>query len=228
MSHGEPDDLWVFAYGSLMWNPGFRWAEAVPARLDGYARRLCVYSVLYRGSIARPGLVLGLDRGGVTEGLAYRIPAIQANEVHARLTARELIYRVYREKVVAVHLRDGRGVWALAYVAERAHPSYAGRITDEARIRIVRAARGRAGTNLAYLASTIQHLSDLSIRDRQLERLAVRIGGFACKRRGSGEVDDVSRTLSISRSAWVRGPGTAPLRGCARRHFNYRQNLASK
>lgn len=224
MSQGDRGDLWVFAYGSLMWNPGFEWAEAVPARLEGYSRRLCIYSIHYRGRIEQPGLVLGLDRGGITDGLAYRICGLDAATVHARLTARELIYGVYRETRLPVHLRDGRCVMALTYVAERAHPSYAGRILDEERIRIVRSACGKAGTNLAYLASTMAHLRELGIRDRQLERLSARIGAFAVRAGPSNG----SRTVPIARSFALRMRRTLELRHGARRHFSYRRALCSK
>ena len=94
-------DLWVFGYGSLMWRPDFAFAERHRARLDGYHRCFCITSTHHRGSHARPGLVLGLDRGGTCEGVVYRVAAGQAAHVRAYLRRRELINGVYREALVA-------------------------------------------------------------------------------------------------------------------------------
>ena len=92
-----PHDLWIFGYGSLMWRPGFTHAERARARLDGYHRAFCISSTHHRGDALRPGLVLGLDRGGACEGVAYRVPAAEARTVLAYLRERELISGVYRE-----------------------------------------------------------------------------------------------------------------------------------
>ena len=111
-----------------MWRPGFAHAEAVHARVDGWRRGFYIYSTHHRGTHARPGLVLALDRGGACEGIAYRIPAAEAARTLAYLRAREQVNGVYREARVIARLEDGSGrhVDAIAYVAERAHPSYAG------------------------------------------------------------------------------------------------------
>src|SRR5215470_16603979 len=97
-------DLWVFAYGSLMWRPAFAFAEARRARLTGYHRAFCIYSVHHRGTPERLGLVLGLDRGGVCEGVAYRVPATDAVAVRAYLRAREQVSGVYREAFLPVEV----------------------------------------------------------------------------------------------------------------------------
>jgi glutathione-specific gamma-glutamylcyclotransferase len=137
-------DVWVFAYGSLMWRPGFAYQEAVRARLHGWHRAYCVYSVHYRGTTERPGLVLGLARGGVCDGVAYRIGPEDAAGVHNYLRERELIYGVYREKHLAVALSDGSGlaVHALAYVADTTHVSFAGMLPLERAARIIRSGWG--------------------------------------------------------------------------------------
>ena len=94
-----PEDLWVFGYGSLIWNPGFPHTERVPARMVGLHRSLCVYSFVHRGTPEKPGLVLGLDRGGACRGIAYRVMAKQRTETLAYLRAREQATSVYLERV---------------------------------------------------------------------------------------------------------------------------------
>jgi cation transport protein ChaC len=176
-------DLWIFAYGSLMWRPGFAYAQAERARLTGYRRAFCIYSVHHRGTPERLGLVLGLDRGGVCEGVAYRIAAADAAAVKAYLRARELVNGVYREAVVPVELEHRPGVvTALAYIVERAHPTYAGRLPARLQARLIRGARGISGANLDYLVSTVRHLREIGIRERELERLVALVGPLAWRR----------------------------------------------
>ena len=126
MPTAPPRDLWVFGYGSLMWRPGFAYVERRPALLRGWRRRLCVYSHVYRGTAERPGLVLGLDRGGACRGVAFRVEAALAEATVRYLRERELVTAVYLERVVPVTLDDGRRVSALTYLADRAHGQYAG------------------------------------------------------------------------------------------------------
>jgi glutathione-specific gamma-glutamylcyclotransferase len=166
-------DRWIFGYGSLMWRPGFAFAERAGARLDGYHRAFCISSTHHRGNEQRPGLVLGLDRGGACEGVAYRITADEAPDVVAYLRKRELISGVYLEKQVPVLLRDGshRIVPALAYIVERCHPSYTGALPLKVQAHQIRGARGLSGNNLDYLMATVRHLAQSGIRERRLERL---------------------------------------------------------
>lgn len=173
-------DVWVFAYGSLMWRPGFVFAEAVHASLHGYRRGFCIYSVFYRGSRTRPGLVLGLQRGGQCEGIAYRIAADAAEDALAYIRAREQISGVYREKFVQLALagRPGVTVTALAFVAEKRHPSFARTLPLAQQARIIRGASGSSGSNADYLINTIKHLNELGIRDRLLERLLTLTGAY--------------------------------------------------
>lgn len=166
------NDLWVFAYGSLMWNPGFSFTEVTPARLYGYCRNLCIYSHVYRGSSAVPGLVLGLDHGGSCQGLAFRVtPALRA-EVIAYLRKREQVNNVYLEKWLKLRLVDQRQVTALVYVADKDHRQYAGALEQSVVADIVRNASGQAGPNAEYVRNTVQHLQQMAIRDRQLEAIA--------------------------------------------------------
>jgi cation transport protein ChaC len=177
-------DLWVFAYGSLMWRPGFPFEEARRARLTGYRRAFCVYSVHHRGTPERLGLVLGLDRGGVCEGVAYRIAAADAAETRQYLRARELVNGVYREALLPVLLEQHPPVevMALAFVVERAHHTYAGRLPLATQARLIRSTKGVSGANLDYLMSTVRHLGELGIRERELERLVTMTGPLAWTR----------------------------------------------
>lgn len=184
---GTSAPLWVFGYGSLMWQPGFEYDEVCRARLEGYRRAFCVYSLHYRGSARRPGLVLGLMRGGTCEGLAFRVAAADACAVRAYLHGRELIYGVYREAILPAELHGGERarIEVLTYVAEPRHPSYAGTMPVARQAAMIRGARGVAGSNLAYLVATLRKLAALGIRQPELERVALAAGVSDLLRRDS-------------------------------------------
>ncbi len=219
-------DLWVFAYGSLMWRPGFSYSEAHHASLAGYHRAFCIYSIHYRGSLKRPGLVLGLDSGGACEGLAFRVAADGAAAALTYLRHRELMYDVYREVRVPVTLRAaGRPlVRAVTYVAERSHQAYARSLSEAEQAHLIRGARGSAGANVDYLANTLAHLAELGIRERSLERLKTRIGAVAVRETGDG----ASRPSAISLAqAWSRRAAATPrMARDQRSRFRYRRSLA--
>jgi len=166
----EGCDFWVFAYGSLMWRPGFEFAEARPALLRGYHRAFCISSTHYRGTPERPGLVLGLDRGGACRGRAYRIAAQRAKPVARYLHEREMLSGVYEPRWVRV-VSDAGSLTAVTYVADRAHPHYAGKLAPESIVAIIRQGVGTAGSNIDYLANTVRHLDELGIADGPLHRL---------------------------------------------------------
>jgi cation transport protein ChaC len=170
-------DFWVFGYGSLIWHPGFAHVETRRARLNGYRRALCVTSVVHRGTPERPGLVLGLDRGGACVGLAFRVPAGLRAEVLAYLRARELVTNVYLERSLPVRLSDGSTVAAVCYIVDRTHPQYAHGIDAPEAASIVEGAQGRSGANSDYVASTLTHLQALGIRDRRLEEIGRLLAG---------------------------------------------------
>lgn len=170
-------DLWIFAYGSLMWEPGFPYCEAVPALLRGHRRSFCVYSRSHRGTATCPGLVLGLDRGGHCKGIAYRVPAIDIPAALAYLWDREMRTRVYR--LEEVQLEVGlRPMSALAFIVDRAHPDYAGELPLDQQARLIRQGHGRNGSAASYLDSTMRELERLGVIDQSLKRLerAVRVG----------------------------------------------------
>ncbi|XHB99600.1 gamma-glutamylcyclotransferase [Nitratireductor sp. ac15] len=169
------DDFWVFGYGSLMWRPGFAHVETCKARLYGYRRALCIYSHVHRGTPDRPGLVLGLDRGGSCLGLAFRVPGELEGEVIGYLRERELVTNVYLERRVGIRLANGTSVTALTYVVDRRHGQYAGSLDIDHAVQQVRASIGQSGPNVDYVHNTVEHLKALDIRDYWLEAVAARL-----------------------------------------------------
>ena len=167
-------DLWVFGYGSLMWRPGFEFIEQVPARLIGEHRALCVYSFDHRGTPEKPGLVLGLDRGGACRGIAFRVAAKHRTDTVDYLRAREQITNVYREVMRSVWLENEarQRVSALAYVVDRGHVQYAGRLSLAEQLRHVQQGHGRSGNNRDYVLSTVKSIEAQGFRDPQLHQLA--------------------------------------------------------
>ena len=168
-------DLWVFGYGSLMWRPGFDFLEQVPARLVGEHRALCVYSFVHRGTPEKPGLVLGLDRGGACRGVAFRVAEKHRAETVAYLRAREQVTSVYREVMRSVWLENAarERVSALAYVVDRGHGQYAGRLSLAEQLRLVRQGHGQSGANRDYVIATVKAIEAEGFRDAQLHRLAL-------------------------------------------------------
>lgn len=163
-------DLWVFTYGSLMWDPGFRFALAVPALLRGYHRTFCIYSNRFRGTVSAPGLVLGLDRGGACRGTAYRVATGDVSAALEALWQREMRRRVYVPRLLPVAIGAQRCM-ALTFLANREHEGYAGRLEINATAAIIAACRGERGPNVDYLVNTLRHLEALGVRDHHLQRL---------------------------------------------------------
>lgn len=172
--------MWVFGYGSLIWDPGFAFADRRRARLVGWHRSFCMHSVHYRGTATAPGLVLALDAdpSGSCEGLAFAVPPETADAVVAYLRARELISDAYCEACLPVTLDDGRQVTALTYVINRDHVQYAGALPAAAQAEIIARSAGVRGPNADYLFATASHLTDLGIPDPQLDDLVVRVQGL--------------------------------------------------
>jgi glutathione-specific gamma-glutamylcyclotransferase len=168
-------DLWVFGYGSLMWRPGFEFIEQVPARLIGEHRALCVYSFDHRGTPEKPGLVLGLDRGGACRGIAFRVATRLRGTTIDYLRGREQTTHVYREVMRSVWLENEarQRVSALAYVVDRGHVQYAGRLSLAEQLRFVLQGHGRSGNNRDYVLSTVKSIEAQGFRDAQLHQLAL-------------------------------------------------------
>ncbi len=169
------EDLWVFGYGSLMWRPGFVYAERRKATLKGSRRSLCVYSHVYRGSPERPGLVLALDRGGQCHGVAFRVESRLREATIRYLREREQVTAVYVERTKPITLETGERVAALTYLADRLHPQYAGRLNRTATLELVRSGVGKSGRNADYVTDTNDHLIAIGVRDRELEWLSANL-----------------------------------------------------
>jgi cation transport protein ChaC len=172
------EPLWVFGYGSLMWRPGFDYAERVPATLHGYHRSLCLFSHVHRGTPERPGLVLGLDHGGSCRGVAFRVPEPVRETVLVYLRERELVTSAYREITHPLRLADGRLVRGVAYVVDIRHPQYAGRLPRETILAHVRQGAGRSGSNPDYVTATQAHLVELGISDGLLDWLVAQLAAL--------------------------------------------------
>ncbi len=162
---------WVFGFGSLMWRPGFAFAERAPATLYGRHRAFCIYSVHHRGTHERRGLVLGLAPGGSTRGIAYRIADAEWENVRDYLKEREQPTETYVESRAPVRLRDGRAANALLYISDRSHAQWAGALTLDEQAGFIAEATGISGRNIDYLRDLVAHLRAEGIKDRDMEKL---------------------------------------------------------
>ena len=142
-------DLWVFGYGSLMWSPGFRPIEKSTALVRGYHRALCILSNRYRGTPEKPGLVMGLCRGGSCWGMAFRVPAARLRRVLAALWEREMLNKVYRPALIPVMVEPGRRIRALAFVADTTHRQFVRELDLRGRARLVAQGIGQRGPSAA-------------------------------------------------------------------------------
>lgn len=173
--------MWVFGYGSLLWNPGFTVAESVIATLPGYARSFCMRSIHHRGTEDEPGLVLALDEHveSACEGLALRVEDGAETQTLEYLRERELISSAYVEKNLTIHLSDGRDVTAVVYVIDEGHVQYCGGLPLEEQARIIAHAVGGRGPNTEYLYNTAEHLAEVGLHDPALEWLHDRVKALA-------------------------------------------------
>jgi cation transport protein ChaC len=164
------DDLWIFAYGSLMWNPEFPFRQWAPALVYGYHRALCIASDRWRGTPRQPGLVLGLERGGACRGIAFKVARSDVGNVLDELWAREIRRHAYRPRLVHTRLPD-RGVQALTFIADSAQAGYAGPLSVAETAARVANCRGVRGPNLEYLVRTVGHLAELGVHDQFLRQV---------------------------------------------------------
>lgn len=169
--------LWVFGYGSLLWNPGFEVAESVIGTLPDYARSFCMRSIHHRGTVADPGLVLALDHqpGLACTGMALRAAPGTEEATIAYLRERELISSAYLERELQVTLADGRAVEAVVYVIDEGHDQYCGGLPLEEQAQIIAYAAGGRGPNTEYLYNTADHLTSVGLEDADLAWLCTRV-----------------------------------------------------
>ncbi len=167
---------WIFGYGSLMWRPGFEFMSQAHARIRGFHRCLCVYSLHHRGTKAKPGLVLGLDRGGSCVGVAFQIEPAKWEATMAYLRAREQVSMVYLETIRSVEiLGSNQKVEAVTYVVDRNHPQYARKLSHQSLLKHVLQGEGGMGRCRDYVTSTLEHLRQMNIHDKTLEALGAEL-----------------------------------------------------
>ncbi len=164
-------DFWIFGYGSLIWNPGFPYAEVAAARIYGFHRRLCVLSTIYRGTPEKPGLLLGLERSGSCTGRAFRVCAQHVNETLSYLDEREQVTKVYCPHFARTRLSDGRIVQSYTFVVRHEHEQYAGKLSIDEQARLIAQGVGERGSSLDYMINTIKHMNELGITDTPLHRV---------------------------------------------------------
>ena len=164
-------DIWIFGYASLMWYPGFPFLESQTALLRGYHRALCIYSTRYRGTPQEPGLVMGLDRGGSCKGRAFLLAPADVPQVMEYLHKREMDTGTYAPKFLTIKLNSGRKVKAYHFLVRRDHKQYAGKLSFDDTVRLVRNGVGPKGTSIEYLENTIDHLKTMGIYEDQLQKI---------------------------------------------------------
>ena len=172
-------DLWIFGYGSLMWAPGFRASRKSVALARGYHRAMCILSHRYRGTPDKPGLVMGLCRGGSCWGMAFRVPATRARRVLGLLWHREMLNKVYKPTLIPVTVAPGRRIRALAFVADTAHPQFVRELDLHGRARLIAQGIGERGHCVDYIRNTLEHMLALGLDDPHLARLLDAAGRLA-------------------------------------------------
>ncbi|MBL8518158.1 MAG: gamma-glutamylcyclotransferase [Betaproteobacteria bacterium] len=164
-------DLWLFAYGSLMWSPNCEYSQKSAARIFGYHRSFCLWSRINRGTPENPGLVLALEAGGSCHGFAYRIPRGCVQDLMLPLWKREMLYGSYRPRWLNCHVQGGNRK-ALAFVINPQATGYCGHLTEGERVEFIVDGKGTYGTSAEYLFNTVAALDQLKIHDESLHRLA--------------------------------------------------------
>ena len=164
--------MWVFGYGSLLWNPGFRYSKKEIARLDGYRRSFSMRSIHHRGTAANPGLVLALstDKHSFCEGLAFEVEQGKEVETLDYLRGRELVSSAYLERKVSLNLKNGQSIQSLVYIIDEGHAQYCKLNLDE-QAKIIADAKGGRGANDEYLYRTRDKMAELGIKDTGVEWL---------------------------------------------------------
>lgn len=168
-------DTWVFAYGSLMWNPAFHFAERRPARLEGYRRSFCFWTPMGRGTPEKPGLMLAIEKGGACDGMAYRVAADEVETELSILFNREMLSGIYDAVWVDAVDPSGRHLKSVTFVINPAHPQYCGRLEMDRKADHIAFAEGRRGTCRSYLFETADQLRGLGVRDSYIDMLETEV-----------------------------------------------------
>jgi cation transport protein ChaC len=173
LARAEPKkDVWLFAYGSLIWNPACESVEHRPAVAPGWHRSFCLKLVRYRGTAERPGLMMALDRGGLCRGLAYRIPREDASAALSSVMRREISMKpMANQPRWLTTLVDGERRPALGFVINRNISTYVGRLSPQHTADLIATGCGHWGSCAEYLLNTVLKLEEHGIRDRNLWRL---------------------------------------------------------
>lgn len=168
--------MWVFGYGSLLWNPGFEPAEKHRAVLHDYHRSFCMLSIHHRGTKDEPGLVLALDKelGGQCTGVAFKVREGEEETVLTYLRERELISSAYYEDTLPLALDCGETVQALCYIIDPDHEQYC-QFDLETQAQMIAQSHGGKGPNTEYLYNTAQHLDEMRIKDDDMRWLVERV-----------------------------------------------------
>ena len=178
----DDGDIWVFAYGSLIWNPAFHFEERRRARLLGYHRKFCLWQYAGRGTDEEPGLTLALDHGGTCKGVAYRVARGKAELELEIIWRREMVTGAYQPRWVTMEV-DGERLPGIAFVVNREHTRYDARIPEDKAIEAIARAKGQLGRCAEYLHNTCDHLRELGIEDRPLFALREKVDHY-CRCRG--------------------------------------------
>jgi len=166
-----PDgDLWVFGYGSLMWRPGFEFIEAAPAKIYGFRRALCLWSIVYRGTPEQPGLVFGLAAGGSCLGRAFRVRRSNRESVLHYLWQREMIKQAYVPTLLDLHI-DEKIRPGLTFVVDTSHPQFVDELSDERIASILTRSRGRGGPNRDYFLECLDHLEEMGVCTKRYQHI---------------------------------------------------------
>lgn len=181
-----PGEVWVFGYGSLIWNPCFHFVERRVVTVPGWHRRFCLWTSLGRGTQERPGLMLGLERGGSCRGVAFRLAPEEVESELDIVWRREMVTEAYRPAWVRAHAAGGP-LWAIAFTINRRHPRYAGRLEEARIVEAIATARGPLGACCEYLFNTVAHLDELGVPDRRLHALCRAVRARQAAAGGPGE-----------------------------------------
>ena len=175
--HPSGSDLYVFGYGSLMWNPALEYTQALKAYIHGWRRSFCLRLFVGRGSLQKPGLMMGLDRGEGCHGIAFRIPAAKVHEELRLLWRREMAWGSYEPRWVDAR-SEGQTLRVLTFVVPRHQERYAGALSDEQVAEFIATGRGSLGTCRTYFESTLRMLETIGVNDAGMERIRQALAGF--------------------------------------------------